>query len=87
MKKSKLPLYETLAMIVGEAIISLIVCAVFLLLKKFDLSVALGAILGSAVTVANFIFLMVFSKRAIDKALAERGEGELSEEEAIEFAA
>ena len=87
MKKSKLPLYETLAMIVGEAIISLIVCAVFLLLKKFDLSVALGAILGSAVTVANFIFLMVFSNRAIDKALAERGEGELSEEEAIEFAA
>lgn len=87
MKKTKLPLYETLAMIIGEIITSLIVCAVFLIIKKFDLSVLLGVLLGSLVTVANFIFLMVFTNRAIDKAMAERGEGEMSDDEVAEFTA
>ena len=87
MKKTKLPLYETLAMIIGEIITSLIVCAVFLIIKKFDLSVLSGVLLGSLVTVANFIFLMVFTNRAIDKAMAERGEGEMSDDEVAEFTA
>lgn len=87
MKKTKLPLYETLAMIIGEVITSLIVCAVFLIIKKFDLSVLSGVLLGSLVTVANFIFLMVFTNRAIDKAMAERGDGEMSDEEVAEFTA
>ena len=87
MKKTKLPLYETLAMIIGEVITSLIVCAVFLIIKKFDLSVLSGVLLGSLVTVANFIFLMVFTNRAIDKAMAELGDGEMSDEEVAEFTA
>ncbi len=87
MKKTKLPLYETLAMIIGEIFTSLIVCAVFLIIKKFDLSVLSGVLLGSLVTVANFIFLMVFTNRAIDKAMAERGEGEMSDDEVAEFTA
>ena len=87
MKKTKLPLYETLSMIIGEVITSLIVCAVFLIVKKFDLSVLLGVLLGSLVTVANFIFLMVFTNRAIDKAMAERGDGEMSDDEVAEFTA
>ena len=87
MKNSKLPLYETVSIVVGELISSIIVCAVYLLIKKFDLSVALGAILGSCVTVANFFFLMISTNRAIDKAMAERGEGEITDEEAAEFAA
>ena len=87
MKNTKLPLYETLAMIIGEIITSLILCAVFLIIKKFDLSVLLGVLLGSLVTVANFIFLMVFTNRAIDKAMAERGEGEMSDDEVAEFTA
>lgn len=87
MKKTKLPLYETLAMIIGEVITSLIVCAVFLIIQKFDLSVLSGVLLGSLVTVANFIFLMVFTNRAIDKAMAERGDGEMSDEEVAEFTA
>ena len=87
MKKTKLPLYETLAMIIGEVITSLIVCAVFLIIKKFDLSVLSGVLLGSLVTVANFIFLMVFTNRAIDKAMAERGDGEMSDDEVAEFTA
>ena len=87
MKNSKLPLYETLAMIIGELITSLLVCGVFLIIKKFDTPVLFGTILGSLVTVANFIFLMVFTNRAIDKAMAERGEGEMSDDEVAEFTA
>ena len=87
MKKSKLPLYETASMIIGELVTSLVICGVFLIIKKFDLSVALGALLGSFVTVVNFLFLILSTNRAIDKAMAERGEGEMSEEEAAEFAA
>ena len=86
MKKDKFPLYETASIIIGELICSLIVCGVFLIIKKFNLSVALGVLLGSAVTVVNFIFLIVSTNRAIDKALAERGEGDMNDEEAAEFA-
>ena len=49
MKNSKLPLYETFSMIIGELITALLVCGAFLILKKFDTSVLFGAILGSAV--------------------------------------
>ncbi|MBE6645343.1 MAG: hypothetical protein E7612_08215 [Ruminococcaceae bacterium] len=87
MKNSKLPLYETAAIAVGEIITSLIVCGVYLIIKKFDLSVGLGVLLGSVVTIVNFIFLMLSTNRAIDKVMAERGEGEMSDEEAAEFAA
>lgn len=87
MKKTKLPLFETLAMIIGELITSVIICGVFLIIRKFGLSVLLGALLGSLVTVANFIFLMISSNRAIDRVMAERGEGELSDDEAAQFSA
>ena len=87
MKNTKLPLYETLSMIIGEVITSAVICGVFLILKKFELAVLSGVILGSAVTVANFLFLMIFTNRAIDKAIAERGDGELSDDEVDEFTA
>ena len=87
MKNSKLPLYETASIVIGELFTSLVVCGVYLIIKKFDLSVGLGVLLGSSVTVANFLFLMISTNRAIDKVMAERGEGEMSDEEAAEFAA
>ena len=87
MENKKLPLYETAAIVIGEIIISFIVCGVFLIIKKFDCSVVLGSLLGSAVTIANFLVLVVTTGRAIDKAMAERGEGEMNEEEAAEIAA
>ena len=86
MKNDKLPVYEIASIVIGELLTSLIVCSIFLIIKKFDYSVLLGALLGSAVTVINFVFLILTTNRAIDKALAERGEGEMSEEEAREFA-
>ena len=86
MKNKKIPSYETIAMIIGELITSVIVCGIFLIIKKFDLSVLFGSLLGSVVTVVNFVILIFTTNRAIDKAMEERGDGELSDEEAQEFA-
>lgn len=86
MKENKFPIYEATAIAVGEIICSAIVCGVFLILNKFAASVLFGVILGSVVTILNFVFLVISTNRAIDSALAERGEGEMTDEEATEFA-
>ena len=87
MDKQKFPIFETVSVILGELIVSAVISAVFLVLKKFDISVLLGSLLGSFVTVLNFFILIITTNRAIDKALAERGEGEMTDEEAAEFSA
>ena len=87
MHKKNIPVWEIMFLIVGELIVSLIVTGVYWLLHKFSYSVISGCLLGSAVTVFNFIILSVSVNRAIDKALAGRKEGEMTEEEAAAFAA
>lgn len=87
MNEQRVPRFELITVIIGEIITSLIICGVYLIIDKFSLSVPLGALLGSAVTVFNFIFLIASTNRTIDKIMAERGEGEMSEEDAAEFAA
>lgn len=87
MDKQKFPIFEAVSVILGELIVSAVISAVFLVLKKFDISVLLGSLLGSFVTVLNFFILIITTNRAIDKALAERGEGEMTDEEAAEFSA
>lgn len=87
MNEQRVPRFELLCMIFGEIAVSLIITAVYFLLGKFSIAVPLGALLGSAVTVFNFLFLIISTNRTIDKIMAERGEGEMSEEEAAEFSA
>ena len=87
MQKKNMPTSEILLLAVGELIVSLIVTGVYLLLDRFSYAVISGCLLGSAVTVFNFVFLSVSVNRAIDKALAGRKEGEMTEEEAQAFAA
>ena len=87
MQKKNMPTAEILFLVVGELIVSLIVTGVYLLLDRFSYAVISGCLLGSAVTVFNFVFLSVSVNRAIDKALAGRKEGEMTEEEAQAFAA
>jgi hypothetical protein len=82
-----MPTSEILLLAVGELIVSLIVTGVYLLLDRFSYAVISGCLLGSAVTVFNFVFLSISVNRAIDKALAGRKEGEMTEEEAQAFAA
>lgn len=71
MEKNKIPKKELATLIVGEIIISVLVSAVYLVLGKFDFTVPLGAALGSAVTVLNFLFLTFSVNRAVDKYLEE----------------
>lgn len=86
MKKTKLPLLELISLTVGEAVVSLIICAVYLIIDKYTYAVALGALLGSLITIFNFVLLFITANRALDKVMADRGEGEMTEEEAEQFA-
>ena len=87
MNEERVPRFELLVMILGELAVSLVIVGVYLIIGKFSLSVPLGALLGSAVTVFNFLFLIISTNRTIDKIMAERGEGEMDDEAAAEFAA
>lgn len=85
--KQKLPLGELAAIAVGELIASLIVCAVYLALDRFSCKVPLGALLGSAVTLLNFLALSLMTNRVLDRFMAERGTEEMDEEAATALAA
>ena len=79
-------------MIVGEIITSAAVVAVFMIVNLIGkqpllhYSVVLGVLLGSLITVMNFILLSVLTTRAVNKALADRGEAEMTDDEAAVFA-
>ena len=86
-KNGKLPLFEISFLILGELVASLIIVGVFLVIRKFTWSVVFGATLGSAVIILNFLWLCISVNKAIDKALAERPEGELDDEALEAFTA
>ena len=69
MNSKSVPFKETLYLAIGELTVSALVIAVFLIIKKFELSVLFGALLGSAVIIINFLILSISVNRAIDKAL------------------
>ena len=77
---------QIILLAVGEAIVSLLVCGVSLIIGKCQLQIVWGALLGSAVTVANFALLTVSVNRAVDRYLALRGDREMDDEEAEKFA-
>ena len=87
MKKTKLPYYEIFTLLLGEILLSLIVCAVYLIIGKFDYTVITGAALGTAITVLNFLYLAVTTTKAVDNFLMLRGEKEMTEEENAAFVA
>lgn len=79
--------FDVAAIIIGELAVSLAVCAVYLIIGRFGYRTVTGVLLGSAVTVLNFLLLSASAGRAIDKALEERGDGEMDDGAAAEFAA
>lgn len=87
MKKNSIPIFELLALLIGEAAVSLITVLVFTVIGKFSFAVIFGLILGTAVSIINFIILSVLASRAVDRVMARRPKGEMDEEEAAEFAA
>ncbi len=80
-------LKEVLVILVGEIIVSLITAVVYLLIQLFDYTVALGLLLGTTVTTANFLILAITINNAVNKILEKRGDKEMTEEEAAAFAA
>ena len=85
--KNGLAVYiDTVWLALGEVIVAAIVSAVYLLIGRFDYTVLTGAALGGAVTVINFLILSVGVNRAINRFVEERGDGEMEEEEAEEYA-
>ena len=69
MNTERIPKIEMLYLAIGEAIVTGIITAVYLIIGKFNYTVILGAVLGSLVTVANFVFLCISVNRALDKTL------------------
>ncbi len=90
--KNRSNLGEILIILVGELIVSLITAGVYLAVEAiagndaFTYRVITGLALGTAVVIANYLVLTVSVNRAINKVMALRPEGEMTEEEIMEFA-
>ena len=86
-KKSKLSTYiDTLWLAIGEVMVTLLVLLGFLIFGAFSYRVVTGALLGSAVTVVNFLILSVAINRAVNGYIAGRGVEEMDEEAAEKYA-
>lgn len=89
MKKSNAPIKETTILAVGEIAISLLVVAGYLVAGLFGVDfsyrVITGVLLGSLVSILNFLFLSISVNRAVDSYLALRGTREMTDEEAEKF--
>ncbi len=95
MNSKKDDILNIVFLIIGELLISLITVGVFLLgdllfenaFWSFSYRIITGALLGAAVTVLNYCFLILSVNRAVREFLNLRGSAEMSEEEAAAFAA
>lgn len=77
---------DVLYLAVGEILAALAVVAVYAFIDALTYKVLLGAVLGAAVAVFNFLCLSISVNRAVDKFMKLRGEREMDEEEAEKFA-
>ncbi|MBQ8529184.1 MAG: ATP synthase subunit I [Clostridia bacterium] len=91
MKKSNTAVKEITVLSIGELLVAALVVCGFAIASAFlevnYLKVILGALIGAAVTVANFAFLTVSVNNAIDSYMEIRGTREMTEEEAEKFTA
>ena len=71
----KLVLKETALIAIGELICVALMCGVYAIIGKFDLSVLLGALVGLLVATGNFFFLAMIATLAADRAENQDVEG------------
>ena len=64
----KLVLKETAVIAIGEVICVALMCLVYALICKWDVSVLLGGVVGLLVATGNFFFLAVIATLAADRA-------------------
>ncbi|MBQ7344152.1 MAG: hypothetical protein IJW53_05270 [Clostridia bacterium] len=82
---------DTVWLALGEVIVGVLVTVGFIIAKALGAEVAiykaiLGALVGGAVTVVNFLILSVGVNRAVNRYIEERGDKEMDEEEAEKYA-
>ena len=70
MDPRKVVLKETAVVAIGVAACSAVMVGVFALLGLFDMSVVLGALVGTVLSVLNFLAMAICSSLAADKAAA-----------------
>ena len=90
MKKNKSSYTEVAIIAIGEIIVSALVVLGYFIASaafsyEFTYRVFTGVLLGSAVTIINFIFLSVSVNRLVDEFIEIRGTREMDEEEAEKF--
>ena len=71
----KLVLKETALIAAGEFVCVALMCAVYTLIGKFQLSVILGGLVGAVLAIGNFFFLAMAATLAADKAVDQDVEG------------
>ena len=93
MTENKFPKKELLILAIGEAVCVLVTVLAFLGVSlagiiefEFSYRVITGALLGAVVVILNFLFLSVSVNMAVDEYIALRGDKEMTEEEAEQFA-
>ena len=86
MNDQKIPVTELIFTALGEAAVSALTVAVYMIIGKYNYTVLCGVLLGSAVILLNFIFLCLAVNRAVDEVLSDRGSAAMDDEEAAKFA-
>ena len=71
----KIVLKETAIIAIGEVLCVAVMCGIYALLGKFNLSVLLGGLVGMVFAIGNFFFMAVAATLAADKAEAQDVEG------------
>ncbi len=64
----KIAIRETLYILIGVAVLTGVMFGVYALLGRFNLSVLLGGIAGTVLSVGNFFFMAMTATLAADKA-------------------
>ncbi len=78
---------DVLFLAVGELLVSLLTVGGFFLFDAWDFRVLVGVLVGALVSVLNFLMLSFTVSRAVKRVMAERGDREMTDEEAAVFAA
>ncbi len=75
MDSRRIVFQETGIVALGVCLCSAVMVGVFALMGMFDLSVVLGAVVGTVLTVANFFVMAICASLAADKAAAQDVKG------------
>lgn len=86
MNTNKNSYIDTIYLGIGELVVSLIVVLVYIAIGLFDTTVLTGVLLGSIVTVVNFLILSYSVNKAVNQFMELRGDAEMNDEEAADFA-